>query len=224
MPMLYKTRGVVFRYTRYGDTSIIVTIFTALFGLQTYIVNGIRSKSAKNKIALYQPLTLLDMVVYHKENVDIHRVKEVRCAYSYNALSADFRKNSIALFLTEILNKAVKEQSHAEELCDFFFEALETLDRLSENIENFHLVFLVRLSRFLGFGPQHISEILMGPSLDEPEEKILQRCLSLEFGEKMTMSHIQRTHVLSALLRFYQRHLDNFGEVRSVQVLREVLE
>ncbi|MBA4056317.1 MAG: DNA repair protein RecO, partial [Marivirga sp.] len=71
--MLHKTRGVVFRFTKYGETSIIVNIFTELFGLQGYIVNGVRSKSGKNRIALYQPLTLLDLVVYHRENANINR-------------------------------------------------------------------------------------------------------------------------------------------------------
>ena len=72
--MLHKTKGIVFRYVPYGETSIIVNIFTELFGLQGYIVNSVRAKSGKNKIAVYQPLTLLDMVVYHKENAGILRI------------------------------------------------------------------------------------------------------------------------------------------------------
>ena len=84
--MLHKTRGIVFRFTKYGETSIIVNIFTELFGLQSYIVNGVRSASAKNKIALYQPLTLLDLVVYHRENVNILRIKEVKCLHAYQTI------------------------------------------------------------------------------------------------------------------------------------------
>src|SRR3954469_12504744 len=112
--MLHKTRGVVFRFTKYGETSIIVNIFTELFGLQSYIVNGVRSKSAKNKIALFQPLTLLDLVVYHRENANILRIKEVKCLRAYQDLTSDIKKSSIAMFINEILNKAVKDQSHAE--------------------------------------------------------------------------------------------------------------
>src|SRR6185436_14709858 len=104
-PMLHKTRGIVFRFTRYGETSIIVTMFTELFGLQTYIVNGVRSKSAKNKIALYQPLTLLDLVVYHKDNAPILRIKELQCAHPFQSLTEDVKKSTLALFLNELLNR-----------------------------------------------------------------------------------------------------------------------
>ena len=81
--MLHKTQGVVFRFTNYSETSIIVNIFTSAFGLQSYIVNGARGKSGKGKIALYQPLTLLDLVVYHRENASILRIKEVKCIHPY---------------------------------------------------------------------------------------------------------------------------------------------
>ena len=114
--MLYKTRGIVFRFTKYGETSIIVNIFTEMFGLQSYMVNSVRSKSSKNKIALYQPLTLLDLVVYHRENANILRIKELKCLYPYQTIHRDIRKSAIALFLNEILNKAVKDQSHADEI------------------------------------------------------------------------------------------------------------
>src|SRR6478609_8208102 len=117
--MVHKTRGVVFRFTRYGETSIIVNIFTETFGLQSYIVNGIRSTAARNKIALYQPLTLLELVVYHRPNANINRIKEVRCLHPYQTITSDVRKSAIALFLNELVNKTVKEESHAAELGEF---------------------------------------------------------------------------------------------------------
>ena len=104
--MLHKTKGIVFRYTRYGETSIIVNIFTELFGLQSYIVNGVRSKSPKSKMALYQPLMLLDLVVYHKENAGIMRIKEVKSLYPYRTLFSDIYKSAVALFINEVLNIA----------------------------------------------------------------------------------------------------------------------
>src|SRR6478609_5373911 len=126
--MLHKTRGIVFRFTKYGDTSIIVTVFTELFGLQTYIVNSVRSKSAKGKIALFQPLTLLDLVVYYKENANIKRIKEVRCLHQYQTLQTDVRKSSIGMFINEILNKTVKEENHAQEVFNFLCDSLIFLD------------------------------------------------------------------------------------------------
>src|SRR6187431_33577 len=139
--MLHKTRGIVFRFTKYGDSSIIVTIFTELFGIQTYIVNGVRSKSAKGKIALFQPLTLLDLVVYYKENASIKRIKEVKCLHQYQTLLTDIRKSSLAMFINEILNKSVKDESHANEIFEYLLSSLTLLDHQETNIENFHLIF-----------------------------------------------------------------------------------
>jgi DNA repair protein RecO (recombination protein O) len=220
--MLHKTRGVVFRFTKYGETSIIVNIFTELFGLQAYIVNGVRSKSAKNKIALFQPLTLLDLVVYHRENANILRIKEVKCLYAYQTLTGDIKKSAIAMFVNEILNKAVKDQSHAEEISAFLIESLIALDKTSMP-ENFHLTFLLKLSRYLGFGPQSNEEVLGAWIVSKQEEQGLSTLLKAGFDEKINLSYEERKNLLESLLRFYATHIDNFGEVRSVQVLKDVL-
>jgi len=219
--MLHKTKGIVFRYTRYGETSIIVNIFTELFGLQSYIVNGVRSKSPKSRIALYQPLMLLDLVVYHKENAGIMRIKEVKALYPYQTLFNDVYKSSVALFINEVLNKSVKEESHARELCDFLINSLIRLDQL-QRIENFHLTFLIQLSRYLGFGPQNINEVLGGRMVSAEEEIILQKLLESDILSP-TMSYESRKELLDALLRFYSQHIENFGEMKSVQVLHDVL-
>src|SRR5688572_23398311 len=97
--MLQKTRGVVFRFTKYGESSIIVNIFTAQFGLQGYIVKGVRSRSAKGKIALFQPLTLLDLVVYHRENANLMHIREAKCIHLCDNIHRDVRKTTIALFI-----------------------------------------------------------------------------------------------------------------------------
>jgi DNA repair protein RecO (recombination protein O) len=220
--MLHKTKGIVFRYTRYGETSIIVTIFTEVFGLQTYIVNGVRSKTAKNRIALYQPLTLLDLVVYHRENASILRIKEVKCLYPFQTISSDIRKSSIALFICEVVNKAVKEESHAMELCEFLIRSLMSLDQLQHSVENFHLQFLIQLSRYLGFGPESPNEVLGGRMVSEEEEKTLKKFITSN-EIPSNVDYTSRANLLDALLRFYARHVENFGEMKSVQVLHEIL-
>ncbi len=221
--MLHKTRGIVFRFTKYGDTSIIVTIFTELFGLQTYIVNGVRSKSAKGKIALYQPLTLLDLVVYYKENANIKRIKEVRCLHQYQSLQTDIRKSSIGMFINEMLNKTVREENHAQELFEFFLDSLIFLDDQKSDFENFHLIFLVKLSRFLGFGAHHVDEVLSGRLSGKEEEKLLKKLIGAEYGDAFAITNLQRRALLEILLRFYSAHIDSLGEIRSVQVLKEVM-
>lgn len=219
--MLHKTKGIVFRLTPYGETSIIVNIFTESFGLQSYIVNSVRSKTGKGKIAIYQPLTLLDLVVYHKENAGILRIKEATCYYPYQQLQSDPRKNCIGLFINEVLNKTVKEQVHAGELCNFIFDSLIKLDRLNHP-ENFHLLFLIQLSKYLGFGP--FAKIELGAlMLDRQEEIILDKLLESDYEEKIKIDNEQRRNLLDALIRFYGSHIDAMGTIRSVQVLRDVL-
>lgn len=221
--MIQKTRGIVFRFTRYGETSIIVTVFTEAFGVQSYIINGIRSKSAKNKIALYQPLTLLNLVVYHRENANIERIKEVSCFHPYQSLTTDIRKSSIAIFITELLNKTVKEESHAGELFSFLAESLVVIDNLSAHYESSHLVFMIKLSKYLGFGPRHANEILGGRYADEETEKTLASLLQTDYENPVNMKYEQRREILDLLIKFYSDHIENLGELKSVAVLKDVL-
>lgn len=221
--MLHKTRGIVFRFTRYGDTSIIVNVFTELFGLQTYIVNGVRSSSARGKIALYQPLMLLDLVVYYKENAAIKRIKEVRCMHPYQTLHTDVKKSAVAIFLNEVLNKTVKDESHAAELYRFIAESLMHLDDPNRSYENFHLVFLVKLSQLLGFGANSAADVLSEKIFDPQLRMKLENILQAEYQTPLKLTNTQRREILEMLLAFYKDHIDTIGEFKSVRVLKELL-
>jgi DNA repair protein RecO (recombination protein O) len=220
--MIFKTRGIVFRFTKFKETSIIVTIFTEQFGLQSYIVNGVRSKSAKNRIALYQPLTLLNLVVYHRENANIERIKEISCLYPYRTLTTDVRKSTLAMFLNELLNKTVKDESHTGEIFEFLCQSLITLDTLEKGYENFHLIFLLKLCRYLGFGVYSLNEVLGGRVAELETEKILNQLLGADYNTPLVITHSQRRSLLELLLKFYAEHMENLGEIKSVQVLKDV--
>ena len=222
--MIFKTRGIVFRFTKFQETSIIVSIFTDRFGLQSYIVNGVRSKSAKNKIALYQPLTLLNLVVYHREHANIERIREVSCLHPYHTLTSDIRKSTQALFIAEILNKTVREESHAGEVFDFLVDSLVTLDSLPGRSENFHLLFLVQLSRFLGFGISNTGDLLAGVNVGDDVDSLLQEILRAGYDTPLNITNMQRQVLLDLLLRFYALHIEQLGEIKSVQVLREIFQ
>lgn len=220
--MLAKTTGVVFRFIKYGETSIIVNIFTSQYGLQSYIVNGVRSKTGKGKIALYQPLMLLDLVVYHKETAQIMRIKEAKVIYPFQQINTDVNKTTIALFIEEIINKSIREEAHASELCEFLIHSLISLDKV-ERAENFHLIFLVQLSRHLGFEPRNPHEVLGGRVMDFGDEEALTSILNAGYHAPLTLTNAQRRNVLDALLRFYSMHIENFGVMKSLSVLREIL-
>lgn len=220
--MIFKTRGIVFRFTKFQETSIIVTIFTEQFGLQSYIVNGVRSKTGKNRIALYQPLTLLNLVVYHREHARIERIKEISCFHPYRTLMSDVKKSALAIFINELLNKTVKEESHAGDIFQFICDSLIALDLLKSGYENFHLIFMVRLSRFLGFGATSVNEILGVRVTDEKTEQLLGALLSAGYDDPLKMTNGQRRAILDLLVSFYHEHMEHLGEIKSLQVLREV--
>jgi DNA repair protein RecO (recombination protein O) len=220
--LIYKTKGIVFRFTKFRETSIIVTIFTELFGLQSYMVNGVRSKSSKNKIALYQPLTLLDLVVYHREHANIERIKEIRCLYPYTTLTVDVIKSTVAIFIQELLNKTIKHESHAKDLFDFLHYSLTTLDAQQKGYENFHLIFMLKLARHLGFGAQIPNEVIGGRIADEETELALTVLLQAEYLDDIEITQQQRRNLLDLLTGFYNDHL-GLVEIKSISVLREVL-
>ena len=221
--MIQKTKGVVFRFTKYGETSIIVSIFTEAFGLQSYIVNGIRSRTARNRIALYQPLTLLDLVVYHRENANINRIKESHCIYAYQHIPTDMRKTACAIFANEVVNKTIREEGHVPDLFEFLFDTLVRLDSLSTGVEQFPLVFLLKLSHLLGFGVTTNDMVLGSHVTSTGSEQKLNELLSADYGEPTDLTADQRRELLDILLRFYNNHMEWLGEWKSVAVLRDVL-
>ncbi|GAB3976340.1 DNA repair protein RecO [Spirosoma terrae] len=229
--MLQKTRGVALSYIRYRETSIIARVYTEEFGLQSYIVNGVRSaKSKNNRIALFQPMTLLDMVVYNKNDRDLHRISEIKTLYPFQSLPFDVSKSTIAIFVTEMLNKVLKEEAGNPVLFRFLADAILFLEEAHDNYENFHLTFLLKLAFFLGFGPESAREFENQlrensyPFLPDTDmETALNKMLRQPFGTLVKLTRSARNELLDALVAYYQIHIDSIGEVKSLPVLREVL-
>jgi DNA repair protein RecO (recombination protein O) len=229
--MLHNTKGIALNYIRYGETSIIVRIYTEEFGLQSYIVNGVRSaKSKTNKIAFFQPLTLLDLVVYNKPNRDLHRLSETRISVPLQSLPFEVTKSSIALFMTEMLTKTLKEESGNPALFRFLVESVLVLEDAPSGYENFHLVFLFKLSHFLGFGPEDTREFEAQlrersyPFLpDAATETAVNVLLTQPYGTPAPLTRTARNEIADALVAYYRIHIDSLGEVKSLAVLREVL-
>ncbi len=229
--MLQKTRGIALSYLRYRESSIIARVYTEEFGLQSYIVNGVRSaKSKNNRIALFQPLTLLDMVVYYKNDRDLNRLSELKTLVPFQSLPFEMAKSAIALFVTEMLNKVLKEEAGSPVLFGFLIDAVLFLENARTDFENFHLVFLLKLSFYLGFGPESAREFESQlrensyPFLpDEHTDAALNLMLRQPFGTPIILTRTARNDLADALVAYYQIHLDSIGEVKSLTVLREVL-
>jgi len=221
--MLHKTEGVVFKFIKYRDTSIIANIFTQKFGLQSYIVNGVRSKTAKSKIALFQPLTCLELVVYHKDNGDIHRISELKCNHPFRTIPIDIHKSSIALFLTELLHKTIREQNDTEDLFTFIQQSVLVLDNLETGIENFHLQFLLKLSRYLGFGVSENDELKSIMIETQTDFGWLNELNIQPFGHHLKITNETRSRLLKSVINYYRQHYSALGEIKSLAILSEVL-
>ena len=133
--MTHKTKGIVLRSIKYGETSLVVTLFTELFGIQTYMVNGVRtSKKSASKANHFQPTAILDLVVYHSENKSMQRIKEFSWAVLYSNLLSDVIKNSIASFMAELIQKCLKQPEPNSDLFNFCEESFLQLDKSNKII------------------------------------------------------------------------------------------
>lgn len=225
--MLYKTRGIALSYIKYKESSIIARIFTESFGMQSYIINGIRSKNSKTKIALFQPLTLLELVVYHNKKKDIHRISEIKCNANFHSIPYDIRKTSIALFLNELLNKVLMDEGENEQLFEFLYESFQFFDVVETNFENFHLQFLIQLSRYMGIYPVSAVTLLkeIGHAKANDKSFVGQIDFFIEsgFDQHLKLNKSIRNEILMAVINYYRFHFDSIKEFKSIQVLREVL-
>ncbi len=240
--MLHKTRGIVFKTTAYGESSVIAQIFTEKFGLQSYMINGVKKPKAKISSNMLQPLHLLDLVVYHKNTGNVQRIAELKNSPVLQSIPYDVIKSSLAIFLNEVLYKAIRQQSADENLFDFVFSAVEWLDNQTTGLANFHLLFLIQLSRYLGFYPDRY---MMNDAdyfdmkngvfskykpdsvsyLSPPHTQNFNQLLDCSFENIATLkfTNDERRYQLNKLLEYYALHIEGFGHIRSHEILEDVL-
>ena len=243
---LHKTKGIVLRAVKYGETSLIVTMFTELFGLQSYLVNGVRTSTKKGsgKANLFQPTAILDLVVYHNELKHLNRIKEFKWSYLYKNIFSDVPKNAVALFMIELLTKCLKQPEGNAELFEFCEDAFIHLDESSGSVmANFPLFFALHLPVFFGFRisdeysdkksivdlqegmfvperPDHF-HFLEGKQAEITSE--LLKMMQPEELEQLKLNHDFRRQLLFAYETYYALHIQDFGTMKTLPVLREVL-
>src|SRR6056297_3707722 len=153
--MIQSTRGIVLHSFKYGETGIICNIYTETHGKVAFLVQGARKHKAKLKANLFQPLFLLDLEVYYKEKRQLQKIREARNAHPFQSIPYDFRKRTIALFIAEVLYKSLQEEESNPPLFSYLINQIKMLDLKEEGLANFHLYFLIHLSKYLGFFPQN---------------------------------------------------------------------
>ncbi len=227
--MLHKTEGICLHYIKYKDHSIIARIFTKNFGLQSYLINSVRTAKPKFNIALFQPLSLLEMVVYHREGKDtLQRASEIRLAYNFQEIPFVFAKSALAMVISEVLGKVLYGELGNEEIFQFLKQKIIDLDQ-NPDYSHFLLIFLLELLQYLGFWNGNLEEIFQ--SLHQTKYlKIAPRHFDQEIAvlkklwnkESFSISPAQRSELIDHLLNYYRIHFEHFGKLTSLEVFRHL--
>ena len=238
--MLQTTQGIVLRTVKYADTSMIADLYTRESGRTSFVVRLPRTRKAAVKPVLFQPLALVELVADFRPTATIYRVREAKSAYPFASLPYDPCKSAIALFLAEFLCRAVREEAENHPLYAYLWHSIVWLDECREGFANFHLVFLMGLTRFLGLAP-NLEGYRAGDYFDlqnacftslrpqghshyiGPEEAA--RLLSLTRMNYATMhlfgmNRMERARCLDIINEYYRLHLPDFPELKSLDVLK----
>ncbi len=235
--MLVSTKAIVLSALKFNEKSLIVKCFTLSDGLKSYFVpNAFSSKKGSQKIAYFQPLSILEIEANHKNKGQLEYFKEIKLSNTFQTIHSNIYKSTIVLFLSEMLQNSIQEEEKNVDLFTFLETALFWLDTHNETA-NFHLILLLESTKFLGFYPD-VSEIdlkhfdiLNGifthfqgiNCLSENETQLFKRLIHLKFdSNQKVFAAVERKIILKILLDFYSTHLDGFKKPKSLEVLKEI--
>ena len=237
--MLTKTQAIVLHSLKYGESRLIVDMFTRTFGRQSFIVSIPKTSKGKIKKQFFQPLTLLEIETDIRPKLQLQKLNDVRLLTPFASIPFEPDKLAISLFVFEFLYYALRSEQRNELLYDYLEYSIMWLDGQQANFANFHIVFLLRLTRFLGFYPNmddyedgdyfdlRESEFMRNPPVHRdflhPEEaQKVQLMMRMDFPTMhlFRMSHDDRNRLLEISIKYYRLHLPDFPEMKSIEVLQ----
>lgn len=237
--MLVKTKAIIISALKYGEADLIVKAYTLSDGLKTYMLKGVlKSKKGKFRASMFQSLTRLEIVANHKGAGHLEYLREAKVISHYEQLYSNPVKMAMVMFLAEVLKITIKEEEGDEALFAYLENSIDLLDA-SEKIANFHLIFLLQLSRFLGFQPEQdkksypVFNLLDGVFQDTPTNdyciegtnvELLRQFLGRNFDalEEIKLNQSARNDFLGMLLLYYELHIESFHKPKSLNVLTEI--
>ena len=239
--MLYKTRAIVLYNVNYSDTYTIVHVLTEAFGPVSYLTAKTKGKTTRVPKSLFHPLSIVELEVDHQNLREIQRLKEARAHIPLLSILNNPVKSTIAIFLAELTGKIATDAQADQRLFDFILESIHILEMLEKDYANFHLVFMIGLSRFLGFYPDS-SDYRPGMYFDmqsgifarykpahphflNPDEsQVFFNLLRMNYENMalFTFSRHERKDIILRILEYYRIHLNRLPEIKSVEILHEV--
>lgn len=240
--MLITTEGIVLKTINYSETSVIAKIYTKELGLRSYMINGVRSVKGRTKSAMLQVLNHLDLVVYERNDKQIHRIKEMKYAQIYTAIPFNVIRTSIALFFSELLYKVLKDESGNTQLFNYISSEIQFLETAEQaSLANLPIKIMLGLSEYLGFYPDNTSSTVFNRFdlkegnfvanlpikdriIDVEESLLLSQLLANDFEDwkHILKSRQQRKTIMNILQMYYLWHIENFSHIRSLKVLESI--
>lgn len=238
----YTTTGVVLHTLKYGDNSLIAFVLTEKLGRRSFMIRGVKGRHGGNRMALLQPMFVVEFEASHSTKSDMDLVRDVRCAVPLVSMPFDIVKSTVAMFMAEVLYRLVRDVELDSSLFEFVCDAVQRLDDASSGVANFHLKFLVELSRHLGFYPSGEyregdyldiregcfigSMPLSGDAMSVENSRILAQVMAADFDSLATvqLNRTSRDGFLMAMLDYFDFHLDSVHTIRSVEILRAVFD
>ncbi|PPK85301.1 DNA replication and repair protein RecO [Neolewinella xylanilytica] len=240
--MLLKTRGIIFRSVKYGESSLILEVYTEERGIRKYIVSGVRKARSSTPASKLQLMNLVELIAYERPGKDMTRIKEVRPSLIYTRIPFEVERGTIGLFMLEVARNSIRESEENPALFQFLHEAFAFLDTTTGPTVNIHLHFLLELTAHLGFLPSGnfsvaspIFDLKEGQFigsfpghteyLDEKRSALMYRLLHAERHElkDIATTRDERSGLLTDLLRYYHYHIEGMREINSLPILRQVM-
>lgn len=238
--MLVSTQAIVINSIKYSDTSLIVKLFTETDGIKSYMLKGVLNGKSKLKVAFFQPLNLLEIIANHNTKGTLNSLKETQVHYHFKTIPTNIVKQTILLFIAEILNSSLVDEGEYQALFEYLKTALIWLDT-NDKTTNFHILFLLNLTKYLGFYPE--STLKNAPLFDLEEGKLMfktssklilenedlnlfKSLLGTNFDsiEQLKLNGQKRQQLLSILIQYYELHLSGFRKPKSLPILKSIFE
>jgi len=234
------SRALVIKSIKQGETSLIVSCYLEEIGYRSFLVKGLYgSKKSRFSKAHFFPLNVINIHYSYNESKKLGFIKEVKSEVLFNTIHTDIQKSSVIVFLSEILNSVLREELEVnKDLFDFLLKSLIWYDNVRE-CNNYHIKFLIELSKYIGFHPNISNENdlyfclesgstsnikPLGGNIFGEDLKVFKSLLGMKFEDlnKMNINRESRKRILNKIIDYYSLHLQMFKTPKSINVFAEV--
>ena len=215
--MRHNTEFIVLHTSKTGENSIVVHTLSRDYGRRSFLVRGLGKKPV---MSMLLPLNILEADIIDTGKSRLLQATGLRTKYPLNGIRSNIYKNSMTLFISEVIYRTIREGSSEEGLFDWCVRSILLLDAIREDFSNFHLRFLLEFAVVLGFRPESKD---LQPFVRE-HYPIVERFMKESFADAMLipLSGALRNEISEEILRYIEFHSESTINVSSLKVLREL--